>query len=370
MYNIAGDVQRVADAAALSGASAIVEDEWSLAHGRAASFISRNPVMNGFLPLDGQIIELGKWHWSTQTFTLLEGSDQHQADAVRVVGTRHDAPLFFAGIMGRTKTTVARDAVAQSSPPCGGIWGLEGIDVPGGIIVDSYDSTSGPYSAVTAGEEGDLCSGRHIDAMGSFEVHGDAIAGLGYDVTQHGGSGTVTGTMSSRSIPPKISLPDFNEVRFANDNDTIGLTDSGRDPMWRGNSIRLQAYDNLTLAGSTYYLDSIIMGGGSTITFTGPTTIYMTGDLKMGGTGLINVSQDPADLQIISSGSLVDLRGSASLYGSVLAPYAEVGLGGTADYYGGVVGQTVKIHGDFAFHVDESLPIYGLIDPPPPVIVK
>ena len=77
------------------------------------------------------------------------------ADAVRVVGVRFGIPLFFAVIMGNTHTDVSREAIAQFSPACGGIWGLQGIDVPGNIVTDSYDSIDGPYSVATGGEEGD-----------------------------------------------------------------------------------------------------------------------------------------------------------------------------------------------------------------------
>lgn len=373
IFNMRAEMQNIADASALAGVSAIIEVQPDLARPRAEEYFARNwkrIIGDGDGSRDGRIIQLGTWSWEHKEFTPLFGSDIENADAVRVVGKRFNVPLFFAAIFGKNHTNISRGAVAQASRPCGGIWGLRGIDIPGNIVTDSYNSLDGPYSPVTAMEGGDLCSGRHIDGMGSFEVHGDAIAGSGHDVQQRGVAGLITGQRSSRSHPTSMTLEGFSDAEFNNDNATIGLTDDGRNPLSGGNDLRLQSDDNLALAGGTYYLNSLTMVGGSTITITGPTVIYMTGDLKMGGTGFINTLQDPSDFRIISSGSSIDLRGSADFYGTILAPYAEVGLGGTADYFGAVIGGTVKIFGDFIFHVDESQALYSMIDPPPPVLVQ
>ena len=54
-----------------------------------------------------------------------------------------------------------------------------------------------------------------------------------------------------------------------------------------------------------------------------------------------------------------------------MAPEAEVAIGGTADCYGALIGKTVKMHGDFQFHVDESLPLAKpWYTPPPPFLVQ
>ena len=71
------------------------------------------------------------------------------------------------------------------------------------------------------------------------------------------------------------------------------------------------------------------------------------------------------------SGRSIKLTGDVEFYGSILAPYAEVDLGGGSSYYGALVGGFVTMHGDFQFHVDESLPLaQPLWDPPPPFLVK
>lgn len=111
--------------------------------------------------------------------------------------------------------------------------------------------------------------------------------------------------------------------------------------------------------------------GGSTISFTGPTKFYVSGSIDATGGSFVTESQDPADLEIISSGSDVKISGGTGFYGSILAPYAEiVFFGCDGGFYGGVVGQTVDLKGDISFHVDESLPVNDLFTPPQPTLVK
>ena len=64
------------------------------------------------------------------------------------------------------------------------------------------------------------------------------------------------------------------------------------------------------------------------------------------------------------------LNGTAAFYGTVIAPFAEVILSGTADYYGMALGRTVLMRGNFQFHVDETLPAFDLMKAPPPMLVK
>lgn len=369
---VTAEVQNTADAAALAGAGAL--HEGFLAEGAvdiALDFIAQNQKPQGFFSLNDQVIELGAYNTVTQTFTSLAISGDLEASAVRVVSHRSETPYFFAAIIGKTQTDVSREAVAKLGVSCGGIWGLQGIEVPGGINTDSYISTDGAYSSLTARPNGDLCSGKAIETNGVFYVDGDAISGVTYGFTQKGPTGTVTGDIFSQNNPTSWPLDDFSDIQFANDNDTIGLTTpDDADPFWHGNNIRLKTDQNLNLAGGTYYFDSITMVAQSTMTFTGPTTVYVTGDIKMAGGGFITSSGDPHDLTIICSGESVYIHGSETFYGTVLAPYAETSLGGTAAFYGVAIGETVKIHGDFVFHADESLPLYGAFPVPWPILVR
>ena len=52
------------------------------------------------------------------------------------------------------------------------------------------------------------------------------------------------------------------------------------------------------------------------------------------------------------------------------SPNVDLELAGTSNFYGGAIAKTVTMLGDFQFHVDESLLIHDLIEPPLPTLVR
>lgn len=368
---LTAEQQNTADAGSLAGAIALQQEDSESARRRALNIIARNQKSQGFLSLRDQIVEIGIWDSVSQIFTALDPTEWGNGFAVRVRAARNGVPLFFARLIGRNTTDVWREAVAVGSRPCGGIWGLNGVRVPGNVRTDSYNSTKESYDEFTAGDEGDICSGRGIRVNGSIDINGDAMAGFGYEVDTSGQpiiTGITTATLTQSVEPPPY---DFGDVEFVNDNATIETTDLGYEPFSSGWNVDIGSYDNLTLAPGTYFFDSVTFNAAATLTVTGPTTIYMTGDFNATGDGTINTTKNPADLTIISVGSAVNVSGSVDFYGSILAPKADVSIGGTADFYGALVGGVVKMHGDFQFHVDESLPLaQPWFDPPPVMLVR
>ncbi len=366
---LTAEQQNNADAAALGGACELRVADTDVARDRALQLLALNQVPQKYLSVDDQIIEFGWWDTVTQTFYPVDNPDD--AFAVRVRAARNNANLFFAQVMGHHTTDVSRSAVALGSKPCGGIWGLEGIKF-GSIQTDSFDSTTGTYSAATAGHHGNLCSGRGIEGDGSFVVNGDVMTGYGYQLLIDGVSGQITGLTTS--TVPEVTPPPygFGNVAYANDNTMIGLTDSGASPWGRGVlNLSFGSRDNLTLPGGTYHLNSITLSGGATIRFTGPATVYVVGDIKAAGGALLNSSQDAGNLSIISRGKEVRFGGGVDFYGSILAPLAEVTMSGNSEYYGALVGRVLKLNGNFTVHVDESLPLNKpWFEAPPPILVQ
>lgn len=369
---LTAEQQNTADAGALGGAVALQEADSMSVLDRVLDIIARNQRAQGYLSLDDQIIEIGAWDSINRTFSALPPEDWEKgAFAVRVRAARNNAELFFAALMGKYSTDVSREAVAVGSGPCGGIWGLEGVDA-GSITTDSYDSTAGSYDESTAHENGDLCSGRDIKVRGSFGVEGDVMSGFGYDVTVAGGAGEITGITTSNMTGVTGPTVDFVDVTSINDNETLGLTDNGVSP-WKksGWNLNMQGGDNLRVEGGVYYFDSIKLSGGATLTIAGPCTFYVAGSIDATGGAFVNEAHDPHNLSIISSGSDVKISGGTVFYGSILAPYADVVLSGNdAGFYGAVVGRTVDLLGDYSFHVDESLALSNWYEPPPPMLVK
>lgn len=369
--NVAAHSQNTADAAALAGAFALYEGRTDSTISNVQDVIARNQKSEGFLSLEDQTIELGAWDSVNHVFTALDPVDWDKgAFAVRVVARRTQTPLFFSAIFGKSHTSVAREAVATGSGACAGVWALNGLQVTGHSFTDSYDSTEGPYEPLSAGENGDICSGRGIDVSGSSEVHGDVMTGFGYEATVSGSSAVITGVTTSSVDGVEAPVIDFTDVIASNDNGTIGLTDGGQSPFSAGLDLFLSGSDNLTLAPGTYLLDSITMNAQASITVTGPTTIYVTGDVNSSGATIVNATLDPSLLTLNVGGTQVNIEGNSAFYGSILAPNAAVTLGGTSDFYGALIGGTIDMAGDFQFHIDESLALMVAVEPPKPMLVK
>jgi hypothetical protein len=365
---LTAEQQNNADASALSGASGLQDEDWREAFNRSINTLELNQIPQGFSSLHDQIIEFGWWNPADNTFNLAE--DLEDAFAIRVRAARNDTQLFFAGLAGIMETDVWREAVSIGSKPCGGIWGLEGITA-GSISTDSFDSTVESYDQATAGHKGNLCSARGITVEGSFEVDGAVMTGFGYPLVVNGVAGQITGLTTSSIRDVEAPPAEFGDVANTNNNGAITLTDGGTSPwMHDGWDLKVTS-DNLTLPGGTYYFDSISLSGGATITLAGPVVLYVAGEINATGGALLNMTQNPSDLTIISSGESVKLAGGVDFHGSILAPYAEVKLTGNAHYYGALVARYIKLGGDFSAHVDESLPLSrAWLTPPAPTLVK
>ena len=275
--------------------------------------------------------------------------------------------------MGASVTHVRRGAIAVSgSGNCAGVWGLDGITTNGDIISDSYDSYAGHYGPGNMRPHGDICSCQDIVINGTGQILGDAIYGEGYSFVPHGSSYEVRGVVDDHPCSvPEIDI-DFADAADNNDNATIGPTFKGYDP-FRGRpwDLRLLANDHLTLDGGTYYFNSVTIASLAYIEVTGPTTIYVDGPATFTGGGIVNLTQDPKDLVIYAAGPDVSLGGTADFYGGVIAPNATVDLGGTGDFYGTVLADYLEISGDAVIHVDEALvfDLFG-IEAAVPVLVQ
>lgn len=362
---LTAEMQSTADAASLAGVSAMREGAYASYEDRARNIIARNQKTQGFLSLDDQVIQVGRWDRETLTFTPLSPTEAAHGNSVRVVSKRNKVSLFFAPLMGTNTTNVAREAVAWVSPDCGGIWGITGVRVPGNVQVDSYNSTDGVYTSTGAGNNGDVCSNGDLTVSGSIEIFGDT---MGSPVTVSGGSATVHGDVEDLSDPADLPEVDMGDIVTNNDNSFIGLTDKGNEPFGSGWNLSIQANDNLNVPPGRYYFESVSFESGASLTFTGTTEIYVTGNFNESGYGSFNTTGDPHDLTIYSTGDVFNITGSTSFYGSVFAPNAVMKLSGTPEFYGAIVAGELKMAGNAQVHVDESLALTHSLKGPPMLV--
>lgn len=366
---LTAEAQNTADSGALAGATLLQQKNSEELVERVRELIGTNQKRQGFLSLDDQIIEVGKWDSRYQKFYALpEDEWETDAFAVKVRAVRNNAKLFFAAIAGHTKTDVWREAIAVGTRPCRGIWGLEGITISGNALTDSYNSQDGIYNPATAGDDGDLCSGRAITVNGSVDLNGDAMAGFGYPITINGNP-VITGVTNSSITEIKLPDLEFDDIPAINDNDLVPPNSSkGMTVLSGGGEFDLSG--DIELPAGRYYFQSFNVGSNSTITFSGPTVIYVEGAVSATGGGLINKTENPNDLTIIAMGTNVDFGGSYAFYGNLIAPNAEIKLKGTADFFGAMIGRTLNLGGTGDIHVDESSKYLDLFTTPDVFLVQ
>lgn len=361
------ETQNAADAAALAGVSALPERDIAVVEARVQEYLDKNLSGTSAASYSADV-EIGEWDADARSFSVLTSADIRKADAVRVVVTQNESPFHFARLLGATSFNVSREAIAQLEPfsNCR-LWGLEGAALKGGSITDSYDSTAGAYNAGSAGMEGNVCSCQNVDLNGSKStVYGDALHGDGYIVDL--GPSTVVGDIYE--IPECIDpVADFGDIATNNDNDSIGTTTGGNDPLPSGSNFSIGSGDSITLAAGRYYFDSFYMGPNSTLTVTGFTKIFVSGSVEVQGGGTVNATQDPWDLSMIcSTADPIAWTSDVDFYGSMLAPNAKFKISGHADFYGVVIARVLESAGQSSFHADESMPIDDLRAPPPKLV--
>jgi hypothetical protein len=360
IYVAVGEMQNTADASALAGASGLVEHA---VRTRVHEYGALNPVLRRPVLPSELDVTIGNWDGILRTFTPTpdEGVNGVLPNAVRVEGTRENIALYFAPVIGHYFSQAQRAATALGGGGrCAGIWGLDGVLVNGDVVTDSYDSNAGPYGPGNIRPNGDLCSCRDIKTHGGVSIEGDAMYGEGYAFLPTGSSYEVLGYVGPHyCTSPNINV-DYAGAALANNNSLIPQTYLGHKAL-NGQSklLRLTSDDHLTLPPGTFYFSSVTLLGQSYIEITGPTTIYIDGNAVLTGGGVVNVTGDPRNLTLYVRGPDIKLGGTATFYGSLVAPTATVTTLGTFNAYGTLLSQYLECLGDAQFHVDEGL-VYDL----------
>ncbi|MCO6457239.1 MAG: VWA domain-containing protein, partial [Pirellulaceae bacterium] len=108
------ELQTMVDAAAIAGASQLVSGTAATA-AEVRDIAGQNWVCGRPLTADELDIRYGEWDRQQRSFTEVGGA-LDVASAVRVIGTRGRAPLFFGRLMGFESFSVTRSAVATFQP--------------------------------------------------------------------------------------------------------------------------------------------------------------------------------------------------------------------------------------------------------------
>lgn len=243
-----------------------------------------------------------------------------------------------------------------STPFSAAAFGRMGVPLANGDT-DSYNSANGGYSAQAHGDKGDIRTDstdpNAITIYNNGYCGGNVIYGVGTNLNavslnRSRISGTVLAAPSS-AVSPDVVVP--------GDAVAISTINGGN------NSIT----GTLTIPEGTWYCDGISLSGQSQVSTTGRVTLYVKGNMSIGGKGIINNGDSAggaalaSNLQILGTPACtsVSISGNGALTAAVYAPEANIvlnGGGSSGSVFGSLSGRTVSFNGNgTVLHYDEAL---------------
>lgn len=183
-------------------------------------------------------------------------------------------------------------------------------------LVDSYQSSAGPYGGANVGANGNVQTAATVVANGGV-IHGSE--------TQHtpGGLAVVPVPAGATNLPFGSNVPG-----------SLNINDAAQ---------------SITLAPGNYVAANMNVNfpGAITISPPGPVLIWVTGNLNLGGNENLNGVPDDLEFLVNSAGS-VNVNAGGQLFGFIYAPTSAVNVMSTI--FGGVVGSTVYLNSGSAVH--------------------
>ncbi len=349
------DLLQVTASSAATSAALDLPDERA-ASATAIHFASLNmPSSEHGQVLTSSDVIFGNWNDDTRTFT----SGGTPVNAVRVTTRRESSGgnavgTFFGRLLGVTEANINATATAKLLPDLLGAIGAGGsISITGNLTIDSYNSTEGSYDPGTSGDNGDIAAGGAVSVGGSAEIQG-SVRG---ETVSTSGSAEIGETSVSRREVDYPSI-DISEAQDENDNENLPLITQGNQtfsPLDAQGNFRLSSGVDYGIPPGVYLFNDLSLDGQASLNISGPTDIYLTGDLDTSGGDLINSTENPNNLRILMTGGTAELNASVDWYGLLYAPDSEVVLSGSADIYGAIIGENVTASGTGDIHFDEGL---------------
>jgi hypothetical protein len=247
----------------------------------------------------------------------------------------------------------------------GGLFAVNSINLSGNVMVDSYNSSMGTYTATHMNSGGDIgtnsAASGAVDLSGHSQIYGTITLPTGANAaTSIDNSGGVSYQSVAYSPPqntPFLPLPG-------------GLGASQGDLKVTGGTVTLSpgVYDSLSISGKGEVIlrpgnyvfngDIKLAGQGNISIPTGQVKFYANGEnIQITGGGNINNNGIPGNFQIIASSATTEVKvaGDGQSFMALYAPGAAIEISGNGDIYGAVVGNKAEINGNAALHFDQSM---------------
>jgi hypothetical protein len=352
-----------------------------------------------------------------KTFAFPAGTLLHNASAVVKVyvanynpGSTSVTPVAVAkaivtsGDGGAPITKILQIKLTKRSLFATGLVAKNSITFSGNnASVDSWNSlptgasTPVPYSASVRSDKGSVGSvSVSVSAItvGNADIYGSASVGGTANTPNVGPNGSILGADSPGGVkidttriyydftanldtPAVPTTPVYTSISSISGNMTLprsgDTTNADGIYYYKLYDIGLSGSKNLIISGNVV-LDVTAGAGSGAISVSGNSgisiardaslVIYTAGDVSIAGNGVTNLNAQPVSFQVWGTGTSstnqnIGVAGNGSLTGIVYAPNAAVKINGNGDLMGSVVGDTVNLTGNAAFHYDESLTTFG-----------
>jgi Flp pilus assembly protein TadG len=323
------------DAAARYAAAGLSDNT---APAKAIASAAENSFDGQPLILSNGEITVGNYNDSTRTFT----SNGTPTNAVRVKINKNSGrivTMMLAKFIGLPSVSLTTDSFAydksfgSATTPTGAIKGFAGtnwFNFNGNVNVRAWDSSTntvlGPGAWVAAQTKGSVNLNNGVVINGELQS-------------------ASTPTMNGATITKGVtSLPAGFGTYAA--------------PTAPGNATNMGNYNgpsgaSQTFAAGVYRFDSFSVPSGKTVTFSGPSQVYVNGSINI--TGAINTFGNlPSNLKLYNTSSAgVDIGSNASspIYAEIYAPNSPFNLNART-FYGSIVATGISVNSNFNMYVD------------------
>lgn len=243
-------------------------------------------------------------------------------------------------------------AVAYQSPRFGyGLFADQSLVFAGANRVYSYDSDTGTVSTTGHGS---------VASNGSVRINGNSNADSVtlYNWTGNPNNARCSGGPCSSGYTTKSAPLDISSTA-ATQFIQNGLAACATQTAFKTSTSATHALPSGTWCASSLNLDD-------DTTVTGPTVIYVSGNITLGAHLNINyatgVTPVPANLQIYSLGTSVDMSNHTNTAGAIYAPLAECRGGAQDVIYGSLTCASIKNPGGWTLYYDDALGAVGAGD--------
>jgi len=259
-----------------------------------------------------------------------------------------------------------------------GMTAREGIVFSGNRVqIDSYSSSAGPYDPIHNRRDGGSVASINVDneaiSVNNADIWGFVATGGGEP--RVGPNGSILGEESPHNVKidyDRVSYDfyaDFPEVQAPSTSGALtfylghSIGVPGMNLTYRLSSLNVNNNQKLTIYGNVNLVvdGKVDVKGELNLANGASLSLFLHDDMSVGGNGVVNESQVPANLRIFAVGnnvSEIKLHGNGALHGVIYAPNSEVNLRGgghSGAAFGAIVAESIRVNGNYSFHYDEDL---------------